>query len=81
MKVAVAMDEDGHFMVSNIVDRKNTINLLKQISGGDTWSNDAEDNLENCDLKESDLYECPIGRFEQFVYQFQCRGRIEIIEL
>jgi hypothetical protein len=81
MKVAVGLDEDGHFMLSNIENRKDTINLLKKISDGDLWENDAEDNLENCDLKESDLYECPLGRFEQFVYQFQCRGRIEIKEI
>lgn len=81
MKVVVTMDQDGHFLASLTTERQKCLDVLQNPSIVDIWNDIWEDMLEKCDLRYDDLFECPLNRFEQFLYQFEERGRFEIVEL
>lgn len=81
MKVAVTMNYDGHFLASLIDNREKTIEVLKTVHDGEMWEDYLEDALDACDLKEEDLFICPLNRFEQFIAWFEERGTFEIVEL
>lgn len=76
------MDSDGHFCVSDITNRKDTIKLLKKISDGDYWIDMAEDYLESVGAEtEADLLTINEKSWKEFVSDFEQRGMMEIITL
>ena len=81
MKVAVTMNDDGHFLVSSTSEREECLDILKRISDGELFEDLYEDALDTCDLTYDDLFDCPLDRFEQFLYQFEERGRFELVEI
>ena len=81
MKVAVTIDEEGHFQAILVTKRLACLSLLKKIACGNLWDDLYEDALESCDLTEETLHECWDDRFTQFLQQFETRGIFEIIEI
>ena len=81
MKVAVTMNDDGHFLVSSTSEREECLDILKRISDGEFFEDLYEDALDTCDLTYDDLFDCPLNRFEQFLYRFEERGRFELVEI
>lgn len=81
MKIAITMDESGHFSASNLEERQKTIDLLKTVNEGFLWEDNFERNLYNCDLSTYDLFDCQLNRFIQFIEHFETRGMFEIVEI
>lgn len=82
MKVVVTMNEDGHFSASLTSERENCIYILKRIFDGEFFEDRYEDALDavgDVCTNYDDLFDCPLERFEEFLYQFEQRGTFEIV--
>lgn len=79
IKLGVALDGDGHFMVCKITDRVGMIKLLKQLSDGDVWANEYEDALAETDcVLVEELLTTSEDNWNVFVREFIQRQRFEI---
>jgi hypothetical protein len=78
MKLLVAMDGDGHFMLSHPTDRKATLNLLQKIQNGDYFYNIITDN--NLYIK-SDLSSYCCQTWDEIIGHFIQRGSLEYVEV
>lgn len=75
----IALDSDGHFQLSDITNRKETINLLKSIHDGDYWADIIDDTLEAVGLNvEQDLDTVDDKTWVEFVKYFEQRATMEI---
>ncbi len=81
MKVAVTMDDYGHFLVSPTTERQKCLDILQNPSIDDIWNDIWEDMLYTCDLTYDDLFDCPLDKFEKFLSMFEERGRFELVEI
>jgi hypothetical protein len=81
MKVIVTMDEDGHFKVASTLNRIKCLEILQDVDYGELWEDRSEDAYTDCDLDKGSLQECTLERFEQFLYQFDTRGKFEVVEI
>ena len=78
MKVAVAIDNDGHFLVKHIEDREGVLELLHEIHDGDYFADVVRDY--NIRFKP-DLKQYSPSEWESIIYTFVERGTMEIIKL
>lgn len=75
----VALDGDGHFCLSEISNRTETIKLLKKIQDGDYWANTLDEALENSEiLNEEELLTSDDNKWLNFVKSFEQRATMEI---
>lgn len=75
----IILDSDGHFGISDITKREQTIELLKKLSDGDVWANEADSYLADANLKdESELLKVGHKTWVEFVNYFVQRGTMEI---
>jgi hypothetical protein len=81
MKVIITIDEDGHFKSSLTSNRYQCLKILQDVDYGELWEDRSEDAYIDCDLVKGTLYDCPLNRFEQFLYQFDTRGKFEVVEI
>lgn len=82
MKYSVALDNDGHFMLAKLSDRKKVISNLKKLDDGDYWANEAEGYMEEIDVTgESGLLIIAENKWNEFVGGFVQRGTMEIVEI
>jgi hypothetical protein len=81
MKIIVTMDDDGHFKCSLTSNRVKCLEILQDIDYGELWEDRSEDAYIDCDLDKGSLQECTLERFEQFLYQFEGRGKFELVEI
>jgi len=77
MKVVVAMDEDGHFMVAPYYDKEKVIKLVDRIHGGDFVANMYASDKLFCDSFDSSS----IAEWDDFLARITQRGTFEIVEL
>lgn len=78
-KICVALDADGHFMLANLLDRKEVIKLLKEIHDGDYWANEAKGYMKEIDVTgESGLLIINEQAWLKFVNSFVQRATMEI---
>ncbi len=76
----VALDGDGHFMISKTSDRGKTIHVLKQIHDGDYWANEAYNYLDEAGISnENDLLSIDENKWKAFIRSFQQRSTVEFI--
>lgn len=82
MKICVILDSDGHFGVSNLIKREETIKVLKDIHDGDYWNDLSDDFIKAVGAKnEAELLMIDDDKWEAFVTKFVQRGTIEIKEI
>jgi len=78
MKIAVCLDSDGHFRISDISNRKETIELLKSIQDGGYY----DDIIRDYDLEEKGIETLSDFVWEEdFLQHFTQRGTFELFEL
>lgn len=77
MKIVVAMDGDGHFMVAPAHEKEKVKNLIGKIHDGDFVANM---NKENKEIYESN-YPISDSDWRQLIYGLEQRGTMEIVEL
>lgn len=80
-KIAITLNDDGHFLAAQIDNRTKCISILKSVDDGQYWEDYLEDALYACGLKEEDLLKCTLDRFEQFLSWFETRGDFEVVEI
>ena len=82
MKVAVILDDDGHFRVAPLSDREKVMEILElSDDGGDRIESEA-DGLENYDRELWDNYKIISNTaWERVLGHFEQRGDFEIIEI
>ena len=77
--ICVIMDSDGHFDISDITNREETIKLLKRLHDGDYWANEADGCLSDLNIEnETDLLKVGPKSWLDFINCFQQRGTMEL---
>lgn len=74
MRFLVIMDGDGHFNIAPISQREKVIELLQDVSDGDYWANEFDED-------PADLLKLSKQDWEDFVDGAQCRGQAEIVNV
>jgi len=80
MLIAVTLDREGHFQVSDVDNREETWILLKSIE----WGQFYEDQVADSELEEyeiEDIYEMEAEDWEEYLQNFITRGQFEILEI
>jgi hypothetical protein len=77
MKIVVAMDEDGHFMVAPFYHKEKVIKLIGKIQGGDFVANMYISEKLFCDTYDSYSQ----AEWEDFLSRIVQRGTLEIVDL
>jgi hypothetical protein len=78
MKVVVALNSDGHYMVELIENREGVIELLHNISDGDYFI----DVVKDYGIKfKANINEYSDESWESILYTFVQRGIMEIIKI
>ena len=81
-KAVVSIDGDGHFNVSDLNDKKQVIENLKNLMDGDTWANEIESAMEYVGIfNEDQIFGLNEEKWVEFVKHFEQRGMMEIKEL
>ena len=82
MKLVVIMNGDGHFQLSKLENKRETLSLLRNIEYGDFWTNESEDIMDDYGIStDAEILTLTDEVFEEFCHNFEQRGSMEIIEI
>jgi hypothetical protein len=81
MLIAVTLDAEGHFQVSDVDNREETWILLKSIEWGQFYEDKVADlGLEEYEM-EPDIYDLDPPDWEEYLQNFVTGGQFEILEV